>query len=270
MTPGDGPARRFLQGEPAGDGSWCFAIGRERHGAFGGAFGGLLTACCVHLARAATGGRRAASVDARFVRGLPAGRARFVPTVVHDGRTLTTLAVDVYDEHDRVATRATVGLVAPGELPEVDHPGEAGPPPCAVPWEEGRGWGSTGPDARAGGDVPIVATFRPRAVGRGDRGFGTALPVPWEDDPAAFAEAACLAADMCVGPPVAAAFPGRPTPAPNPDLSLRFTGRPVGREVVGWGRLERIDHGLATTRVEVRSEDELVATGVSCSLLVGA
>lgn len=33
-------AVEFLAGEPRGDGSWAFAIGRERHGAFGGATGG--------------------------------------------------------------------------------------------------------------------------------------------------------------------------------------------------------------------------------------
>jgi acyl-coenzyme A thioesterase PaaI-like protein len=264
VTAGDGPARRFLQGAPNGDGTWSFTIGRERHGAFGGAFGGLLTACCVHTARAVADGRAAASVDARFVRALPAGRVRFVPTVIHDGRTLTTLTVDVYDDRDRIATRATVGLVALDQMPAVDHAGEAGPPPQSALWDDGQPWATL-----PGGEVPIVATFQPRAVGRGDHGIATALPVPWDGDPDASAEAACLAADICVGPPVAGAFPGRPTPAPNPDLSLRFTGRPVDREVVGWGRLERIDHGLATTRVEVRSGDELVATGVSCSLLVG-
>jgi acyl-coenzyme A thioesterase PaaI-like protein len=186
-----------------------------------------------------------------------------VPTLLHDGRTLTTLTVDVHDDRERLATRATIGLVARDLMADLEHPGEVPAPPQGVPWDEGVAWRTS-----AGQEVPIVATFQPRAVGRGDRGIGTAVRVPWDDDPEAFAEAACLAADICVGPPVAGAFPGRPTPAPNPDLSLRFTGRPVGAEVVGWGRLERIHHGLATTRVEVRSREELVAVGVSSSLVL--
>ena len=256
-------ARDFLHGEPLDDGTWRFVVGRERHGAFGGAFGGLLAACCVHVARGVAPGKVAVSADARFVRGLPAGEARAVPTVIHDGRTLTTLAVDVYDERDRIATRATVGLAAADLLAGVDHDGGSREAPDSVAWEHGVPWADS-----AGVDAPLVATFQPRAVGRGPLGIATALPVPW-DDPAAFAEAACLAADISVGPPVAGAFPGRPTPAPNPDLSLRFTGRPVGGEVVGWARLEGIHHGLATTRIEVHSGTDLVAVGVSCSLILG-
>ncbi len=255
---------QFLQGEPQADGTWRFEIGRERHGAFGGAFGGLLAASCVHTALGTVPGKAAVSADLRFVRGLPAGTARFVPTILHDGRTLTTMTVDVFDERDRLATRATIGLAARGVLAELDHPGASPEPPDSLPWAEGVPW-KTGTAA----DAPLVESFQPRAVGRGPLGIATALPVPWGDDPAGSAQAACLAADMSVGPPVAGAFPDNPTPAPNPDLSLRFTGRPAAREVVGWARLERIDHGLATTRIEVWCGTDLVAVGVSCSLILG-
>lgn len=257
-------AHEFLQGEPQADGTWRFEIGRERHGAFGGAFGGLLAASCVHTALGVVPAKVAVSADLRFVRGLPAGSARFVPTVLHDGRTLTTMTVDVFDERDRLATRATIGLAARQILAAVDHPGASTEAPEALAWADGVAW-KTG----SATDAPLVESFQPRAVGRGPLGIATAVPVPWDDDPSASAEAACLAADMSVGPPVAGAFPDTPTPAPNPDLSLRFTGRPVGREVVGWARLERIDHGLATTRIEVWSGPELVAVGVSCSLILG-
>lgn len=255
-------AIEFLQGSPRTDGSWRFDIGRERHGAFGGAFGGLLAACTVAVARDTVPGRTPVSLDARFLRGLPAGEARLVPTIVHSGRSLTCVQVDVLDGGGRLATRSTMYLVDPARLQPLDHQGEAGAAPASVPWAEGTPWRNP-----KGMEVPIVTTFAPRAVGRTDRGIATALEVPWDDDGAS-AEAACLAADICVGPPVGGAFPGRSTPAPNPDLSLRFAGDRAGPEVVGWGRLERIHHGLAMVRIEVRSGDVLLAAGVSCSLVL--
>lgn len=255
-------AAEFLQGKPAADGDWRFTIGRDRHGAFGGAFGGLVAACTVVVARTAAPGRRPLSLDARFLRGLPAGDALLRPTIVHVGRSLTCVTVDVVDASSRLATRSTIYLVEPGALREVDHPGEGETAPRSVRWSEGTAWRN--PD---GMDVPIVSTFAPRAVGRAAQGIGTALRVPW-DEPGASAEAACLAADICVGPPVAGAFPGTPTPAPNPDLSLRFTGEDAAEEVVGWGLLKGITAGVATVGIEVRSGAALLAVGVSCSLLL--
>lgn len=256
-------AIEFLKGSPQADGSWRFDIGRERHGAFGGAFGGLVAACTVAAARATVPGRTPISLDARFLRGLPAGVARLEPTVVHSGRSLTCVQVDVLDEGGRLATRSTLYLVDGARLQQLEHEGEGGRAPLASAWADGTPWRNP-----PGIDVPIVTTFAPRAVGRGERGLATALQVPWDDDGAG-AEAACLAADICVGPPVGGAFPGRPTPAPNPDLSLRFAGDRAGPEVVGWGRLERIRQGLAMVRIEVRSDDALLAAGVSCSLMLG-
>jgi len=181
---------------------------------------------------------------------------------VRAGRALSVVAVDVNDERGAPATVATVTLVARDALEPVDHLGAPEPAPPAAPWQDGTPWRNP-----PGVEVPLIATFQPRAVGRSDAtGIATALRVPW-DDPDAAAEAACLAADVCVGPPVAGALDNRWIPHPNPDLSLRFTSTKVGAEVVGWGRLERIDAGLATVRVEVRSDGNLVAAGVSTSVL---
>lgn len=252
---------QFLAGAPEADGSWAFIIGRERHGAFGGAFGGVVSACCVAAARSLAPERVPASLDVNYVRGLPAGTARVVPTVVHGGRSLTTASVDVLDESGRLCTRATVKLVASEALEPLDHPGAA-VTPVASSYDDGTPWRNP-----PGRDVPLIETFAPRAVGRDDgAGIATALRVPW-DEAGGAAEAACLAADVCVGPPVAGAF-DRWVPHPNPDLSLRFASASVGTEVVGWGRLERVEAGLATVRVEVRSDGVLVAAGVSMSLLL--
>ena len=44
-------AAEFLGARPAEDGSWRFELGRELHGAFGGAFGGVVAATTVMAAR---------------------------------------------------------------------------------------------------------------------------------------------------------------------------------------------------------------------------
>ncbi|MER3453199.1 MAG: hypothetical protein C4344_06070, partial [Acidimicrobiia bacterium] len=98
---------------------------------------------------------------------------------------------------------------------------------------------------RAPGDgaIPIVTTLAPRILGGGPWGIATAVEVPWDDGAAE--EGVCLAADMCVGPPVAAALADCWVPHPNPDLSLRFVPTEAGREYVGIGRLAEIAGGLA-------------------------
>lgn len=254
-------ALEYLDGCRNADGTWTIEMGRDRQGAFGGAFGGFLAAAAVAVARVASGDRLPSGLDARFVRVLPTGEATLCVDTVHTGRSLSVIDVVVRDERDRVATRASVTLVDPGVLRPLDHPGH-GPDPPRVVYREGRPW--TSPH---GVTIPILETLAPRAVGHGELGHATALRVPW-DDADGSAEAACLAADMCTGPPVAGAFEGAWSPHPNTDLSLRFAGREVGAEVVGWGRLERMDGGLATVRVEVRSGDALVAAGVATSLVL--
>jgi hypothetical protein len=150
----------------------------------------------------------------------------------------------------------------PAVLQPLDHPGGSAS-------ASGTGDSDGSPWRRPPGvEAPIIDTLEPRLVGRDDRGLATAIRVPWQDNDAG-AEAACLVADLCVGPPVAAAFPDRWIPHPNPDLSLRFSSarhdEPV---VVGVGRLERIAAGLASVRIEVWAGAELAAVGVSSSLLL--
>ncbi len=251
----------FLGGRPARDGEWEFQVGRELHGAFGGANGGVVAAVSVRAARAVSPGRIPASVDARFLRGLTAGAARVIPTAVHTGRTLTVVGVDIYDERGKHCTRSTVTLVAPEALADVDDEGRAGKPAAWLPYAEGEPWPQL-----PGLDVPLIRAFEPRRIGSDERGIATAVRVRW-DEPGTCAEAACIAADISVGPPVGDALRalGRRIPLPNPDLSLRFCAEPpLPRIMVSAARLERIAAGLATTRIEVRTEArELVAVGVS-------
>ena len=254
----------FLGGRPVDDGEWRFRLGRELHGAFGGANGGVLAAASVAAARAQAPDRRPAALDSRFVRGLTAGEARVVPTLLHQGRTLSCVSIDIFDERDKLCTRSTVSLVTPEALEPLDDAGHAGTPEDWVDYADGKPWALPG----GGTEVPLIETFGPRLVGTGARGYATAVRVNFEDA-SAVAEAACIAADISVGPPVGAVAAARGVPMPNPDLSLRFCGAaPLGDVIVASARLERIGAGLATTRIEVWSEGVLAAIGISSTTLL--
>lgn len=250
----------FLGTERHDSGVFSFGLGAHLHGAFGGTFGGAVAACTLRVARDLAPHRIPVSLDVRFLRGLT-GAGIAEGSVLHEGRSLTTVAVDVRDGNGRPAAQATIGLVAPGALHPLERPAVA---PPALEWDGARRWQAPG-----GMEIPIVSTLAPRVVGVGESGVATGLSVPWEgaDDGA---EAVCMAADMCVGPPVAAAFDGRWLPHPNPDLSLRFAGvQPSGGPLVGVGRLEGIATGVALVRIGVWRGGELAGVGVSCSLLLG-
>lgn len=242
-----------------GDGL-SFELGRNMHGAFGGVFGGAVAACALRTARQAAPGRTPASLDVRFLRGLPAGNARAAATVLHAGRSLTTVSVDIADSGGRPAARATIGLADSAALHTADTPSVADQAPVTG-HPGGSDW--TTPN---GVQIPIVATLRPRVLGAGPSWVATGLRVPW--DIGAGAEAACLAADMCVGPPVAAARAGKWIPHPNPDLSLRFVGEVLEPDLIGVGRLQRISGGLAAVSITVWSGDDVVAAGVCSSMLL--
>src|SRR5205085_11657885 len=123
----------------------------------------------------------------------------------------------------------TVSLVDPEALSPLTKHGSARALPA---YDEGRAWPPVG--------APIIEALAPRTVPWDGAGMATALRVPWDgEDRDSSAEAACLPADLCVGPPVAYGLAGEGVAHPNPDLSLRFAGPLGGREVIGVGRLER-------------------------------
>jgi acyl-coenzyme A thioesterase PaaI-like protein len=244
--------------EPGADGVWRFEIGRELHGAFGGAFGGVVTAAAVMTARSVAKGRVPVALDVRFLRSLPAGTATAAPSVLHSGRTLSCISVDLCTDDGRLAARSTVSLVAPEALAPLSREPDSRPIPL---YDTGRAWPPVG--------APIIETLAPRTVAWPDTGDALCLRVPWDDDPDASAEAACLPADMAVGPPVVLGVAAAEGVAhPNPDLSLRFAAPITGGEVIGVGRLERVHAGIATVAVEVWSASGLAAIGVSSSTLL--
>ena len=243
-----------------GEGNAVLGFPRELHGAFGGAFGGLIAAGLVLVGRDVAPGRIPAGIDCRFVRGLTAGDALATATVVHGGRSLTLLRVDLHDERDRVATTATISYVDPSAL----HPLDVDAPHVRDP-ETWREW-----VAPKGIEIPIAAVLHPRLAAVGDGAVASLLRVPWDDPDATYsAEAACVAADFCVGPPVAAACEGAWLPHPNPDVSVRFAphGR-VGNDIVGVGRVVRIASGLAVVDIEVRANEVAIAAGASTSMVL--
>jgi hypothetical protein len=239
-----------------------FRFGRSLHGAFGGVNGGVLAAACLLAARPLAGARLPAALDVRFLRGVPGG-ATAEAVVLHAGRTLTCVSVDLLDEHGRRCTRATWSFVEATALAALDEPA----PPAApdlVDYDDGRPW-----PARAAAEIPLVGTFGPREVARDARAIATAIRLPW-DEPGTCAEAACVAADVSVGPPVARALRGRPLAIPNPDLSLRLAAAAdPPATLVSLCRLERLERGLALTRLEVRAGEELVAVGISTTTALG-
>ncbi len=257
----------FLQGTWAEDGEWTFELGRELHGAFGGANGGVVGATCVAAARSLAPDRVPAGLDVRFIRGLTEGAARVVPVMLHGGRTLSVVSVDIFDSRDKLCTRATVSLANPDALEPFDHEGFSGDPSGWVAHGEGKPWARP----TGGVEVPLIDTFAPMLVGNDERGYATAVKVLWDEE-GTCAEAACIAADISVGPPVGAVVRGKPIPIPNPDLSLRFCAEPaLPGTMISACRLERVSRGIASTRIEVWAASELIAVGVSTTtLLAGA
>ncbi|MGH2760141.1 MAG: acyl-CoA thioesterase domain-containing protein [Actinomycetota bacterium] len=246
----------LLGAEAVGEGAFRFEVPVSLHGAFGGAFGGIVAACTLITARSVVSGRVPNALDIRFMRGLRAGGAVARGTVLHSGRSLSNVSVDLRDEGDRLCARATISLVDPSVLQPVVRPG---PQPGA--WkshDEATPWPAV---------APIVATIDSRLVGNDGLGYATAMKIPWDVAPDSSAESACMAADMAVGPPLGAlASDGASTP--NPDLSLRFCGEVTEQIVVGLGRLDRAAGGVAAVGVQVWSGAELVATGVSTALMI--
>jgi hypothetical protein len=115
--------------------------------------------------------------------------------------------------------------------------------------------------------IPLIATYRPTQLGRNGGATVTGIDIPWRE-PGTSAEAACIAADMSVGPPVARVARASAS-TPNPDLSLRFCAtlddvtRPYASCTV-----ERVAGGLASTRLSVWSEQQLLAVGISTTTCI--
>lgn len=248
-------------GRPLEEGAWRFELEERFNGAFGGTNGGVLTALSVFVARSGSG-RRATSIDSRYLRSFRPGAARVVPTVLNAGRSLTVVRVDVVDAGGRLCTHSTVTLAAPEVLArDLNRSGGLARPDMSD-FAAGRPWPQ--PPKQP---IPMLDTFRPTSLGATDDDVFTGVASVF-DEPGTSAEAACIAADISVGPPVMRAARGGAS-IPNPDLSLRFVRTaPPAAHLVGVCSLDAIDAGIATTRIAVWQEDLLLATGVSTTTCI--
>lgn len=241
----------------AGD-EWRAELAERLNGGFGGTNGGVLAAICLRAARSAAPGYVPAGIDARFIRSFAPGTAHLTVTTLNRGRTLACVSVDVVTEAGKLATRGTVSLVNPDTLEAVDRSPVSPLPEGLTDYKDARAWRQP-----HGQDIPLIDTFSPRAMGVTNDATVTGTTVLW-DDPRAVEEAACIAADISVGPPVARALKGLPLAMPNPDLTLRFTGLRNGADhLVADCRLQGIAQGLATTSLTVYGAGDPIAIGIS-------
>lgn len=253
----------FLKGFQGSNGSWTFNLGRELHGAFGGANGGVVGATCLAAARSVAEGRVPTSLDVRFIRGLTEGEAIVTPTLLHAGRTLSVVSVDIFDSREKLCTRATASFADPDALEPIDYTDSVVIDGLET-YEKGKPWAKPG----SGVEVPLIDTFQPRLVGNTEAGYSTEIKLLWHEQ-GTCAEAACIAADISVGPPVGAYVRGKPIPIPNPDLTLRFcSNADLPATVISTCRLEGIDRGIASTHMTVHTDKTLLAVGVSTTTLL--
>ena len=249
-------------GTSADQNTWDFQLEKKYNGAFGGINGGVFSAISVHVARHVSEGRQPIGLDSRYLRGFRPGEAKVECTVLNAGRTLTTVNVDIINSDQKLCTRSVVMLVNQEALAPLNIEGNVGCIETHKAYKEGRTWPQP-----SGYVVPLIDTFQPRILAKDEHGILTATQVIW-DEPGTCAEAACIAADISVGPPVGSVVAGKAS-TPNPDLSLRFCqDTELPGHLMASCRMESMINGLASTRIEVRAEKEIVAVGVSTTTCI--
>ena len=135
-----------INGRPINDGDigeWQFQLDEELNGGFGGTNGGVLAAICVNVSRHVSSGRQPIGIDARFIRGFRPGVAKVIPTILNEGRTLTTVSVDIINEQGKLTTRGTVSLVNPDALGDVEADDVERAEGDLKAFEDGRAFWST-------------------------------------------------------------------------------------------------------------------------------
>jgi acyl-coenzyme A thioesterase PaaI-like protein len=259
--------REFLGGpHPDGD-DWAFDFGEHLESNWGAVYGGALAAGILAVARAVAPARSPRSLHIQIVRSVPRGIAHVIANVLHAGRTVTTVQVDLRDKRSKLAVSALVTLVSPGEVAADHHDTAAGPLAVEQIPLIPEAW--TPPVAERLGMIGtgfFVDNQQPGIGGR--RPVGLSLTVPWEDLAVTGPEAACLAADAAVGGPLTQAFGFDGVAGPNADLSLRFTTAHATRVISGIASMLSLQHGTATVGIEVQAGDQQLAHGLATSLLL--
>ena len=252
-------ALEHLGVRPTGERRWQAHTPEALHGAHGGAFGGLLAAMTVAVARETVPGRRPFALDCHFVRGLR-GDASITAEVLRSGRSMSVVSVAMTEDGE-LTTRATVLLADLAALDDWTVADVGEPPPDTA---DAKRWRHP-----PGRHVGIVDTLAPRSKRVDGDAIAATIRIPWpEPETDAAAEASCMAADISTGPPVEAAFTDGWRPHPNPDLSLRFLPRPIeAEEITGVGRLDAVVAGVAMMSLAVWSGGQRTAVGISTALV---
>jgi acyl-coenzyme A thioesterase PaaI-like protein len=264
-----------LLGGPTRDGDgWTFDFGEHLESNWGAIYGGALSAACISVARAVLPGRAPHSLHVQIPRSVPRGLAYATADVRHEGRTVATVQIDLYEARKKLAVTALVTMVAPDAV--------------AVAYDDTT---ANQFDRRPRQGVlaavaPVQRTFDmltdPRDgaftgwyVENGRRGLDGAAPpsghitLPWDDLTGTGPEAACLSADAAIAPPlVYTELVPNEVLGPNPDLSLRFACGTPEREVLSAGTLLSLHAGTATVAIEVQSGANQLAHGLATALLL--
>lgn len=245
-------------------GEWQFELDESINGAFGGTTGGVLAALAVFVARDMAPDRQVTGIDARFIRGFKPGTAVVTATVINAGRTLSTVQVSVNSLDGKLCTLALVSLVNGDSLADMDQP-DVPTPTGLLELADAKRWPQPEPPMQ----IPLIDLFEPAFMGKTSSGLACAVKTIWDKSDNC-AEAICIAADLSVGPPVMAALKGQRLATPNPDIALRFCRETELPDfLIACCRLESLAAGLATTRIEVRAGDTLLAAGVSTTTCIG-
>jgi acyl-coenzyme A thioesterase PaaI-like protein len=264
---------RECLGGPTRDGeAWSFEFGEHLESNWGAVYGGAVAAAVLSVARCVGPERSPRSLHLQLIRSLPRGLAHVEATLRHEGRTVGTVQVDLYDSRHKLAATALATMVAPDAVAADLHDTTAtpfdirttpNPLPIKTPIHDSLRMirEEDGLTLRAWGE-----NVRPN-VGGTKSPVGT-ITVPWDDLASTGPEAACLAADPLVG--MAVYWSGLPHEVlgPNADLSLRFTTAPAIRVLETSGTVLSVQHGTATVAIEVQAGDQQLAHGLSTALLL--
>ena len=264
--------REFLGGPQQDGDGWTFAFGQHLESTWGGIYGGALAASAVSAARCVAPDRSPRSLHIQFVRNVRRGQANATAEVRHLGRTVATVEVEFFDGRGKLAAIALVTMIDPASVEVTLHDTSAG--------DQVIGSRPGPPEAQEAGSITPIAhalgTFRPDLyfIENGATGIGGHPPyllfatVPWDDPGYTGPESACLIADMANGIPIFAQYHDAKISFPNTDLSLRFTTALATRDITATGTLVSMQHGTATTSIEVRAGDHQLAHGLSASVLM--
>lgn len=268
----------FLGGpRPEGEG-WVFEFGGHLESNWGAVYGGALAAGTLSIARATAPERSPRSLHIQIVRSVPTGKAYAIAEMRHNGRTVGTVEIEVYDARHKLAAIALVTMVTPRAVAAEIHNTDATPPFHVTSNPQPPEYTTLGASApiietlnllatRDGAPVMLTAdNVRPSVDG--SKAFIGDCTVPWDDLDLTGPEAACLAADARIATAVMRSSVPLDVIGPNADLTLRFTTAPATRVIQAAAVMLSIQRGTATVSLELHAGDQQLAHGLATELLL--